>query len=182
MTEPDPLLPFSRRPPVADALRPPALIGIALTVALVGGALLGVEASTGTLAYRAIRGIFFASAFSYLVLSLFDFWEHFRLEKAATGRWWSMTVLPLGETLNHVATGAVVIALFVFARPLPSVLAARDWFVVFAPALFLALGWRDEIVYHRRRCAHREDIMHTVAHLSAGVMMCTYLSTRLMRW
>ncbi|MCA1662998.1 MAG: hypothetical protein LC659_01740, partial [Myxococcales bacterium] len=128
------------------------------------------------------RAIFFASAFAYLVLSLLDFWEHFRLEKAATGRFWSMTVLPLGETLNHMATGLVVIAIFVLARPLPATLAARDWLVLLAPALFLALGWRDEIVYHRRRCAHREDIMHTVAHLAAGVMICTYLSSRLFPW
>jgi hypothetical protein len=182
MTEPDPLLRFSRRPPLADALRPPTLIVIGLGVAIPAGVLLGVAVSPGPLAYRAVRGIFFASAFAYLVLSLFDFWEHFRLEKAATGRWWSVSVLPPGETLNHIATAAVVIGLFILARPLPSVMAARDWFVVFAPALFLALGWRDEIVYHRRRCAHREDIIHTVAHLSAGVMICTYLSTRLMVW
>jgi len=151
MTEPDPLLPFSRRPTVPAELRPPTIIVIGLVAALAGGGLLGLTASTGSVPYRVLRGIFFASAFAYLVLSLFDFWEHFRLEKAATGRWWSMTVLPPGETLNHIATGTVVIALFVFARPLPSVLAARDWFVIFAPALFLALGWRDEIVYHRRR-------------------------------
>ena len=116
------------------------------------------------------------------MLSLLDFWEHFRLEKAATGRWWSMTVLPLGETLNHSATGLVIISIFVLARPLPAALAPRDWLVVCAPAIFLALGWRDEVVYHRRRCAHREDIMHTVAHLAAGVMMCTYLSSKLFPW
>jgi hypothetical protein len=178
----DPLLPFSQRAPVADSLRPPPLVVAAWALALAGGAVLGAVASAGSPAYRALRGIFLASAFAYLVLSLFDFWEHFRLEKVATGRWWSMTVLPLGETLNHAATGAVVILLFVLARPLPPILAPRDWFVLFAPALFLALGWRDELVYHRKRCAHREDIMHTVAHLSAGVMMCTYLSTRLVSW
>jgi hypothetical protein len=107
MTEPDPLLRFSRRPPLADALRPPTLIVIGLGVAIPAGVLLGVAVSPGPLAYRAVRGIFFASAFAYLVLSLFDFWEHFRLEKAATGRWWSMSVLPPGETLNHIATAAV---------------------------------------------------------------------------
>jgi hypothetical protein len=155
---------------------------VAVAIALVAGAAGGAVLSAGSAPYRLLRAIFFASAFGYLVLSLLDFWEHFRLEKAATGRWWSMSVLPVGETLNHAATGAVIIALFVLARPLPPSLAARDWFVLAAPALFLALGWRDEMVYHRRRCAHREDIMHTVAHLAAGVMMCTYLSSRLFVW
>ena len=86
--------------------------------------------STGAPAYRLLRAIFFASAFGYLVLSLLDFWEHFPLERAATGRWWSMTVLPLGETLNHTATAAVIVALFALARPLPSPLAPRDWVVL----------------------------------------------------
>lgn len=182
MTEPDPLLPFAERPRADEALRPSAAIVIAVALAVVGGAAAGALGSSGAVAYRVLRAIFFASAFAYLVLSLLDFWEHFRLEKAATGRWWSMMVLPLGETLNHAATGLVIIAMFVLARPLPPTLAPRDWLVLVAPAIFLALGWRDEIVYHRRRCAHREDIMHTVAHLAAGVMMCTYLSSRLFLW
>jgi len=182
MTEPDPLLPFAERARADEALRPSAAIVVAVALAVVGGAVGGAVGSSGVVAYRVLRAIFFASAFAYLVLSLLDFWEHFRLEKAATGRWWSMTVLPLGETLNHTATGLVVIAIFVLARPLPSTLAPRDWLVLLAPAIFLALGWRDELVYHRRRCAHREDIMHTVAHLAAGVMMCTYLSSRLFPW
>jgi hypothetical protein len=182
MTEPDPLLPFSARAPADAALRPPPLVVLLVAVALVAGAVGGATLTTGPSAYRALRAVFFASAFAYLVLSLLDFWEHFRLEQAATGRWWSMTVLPPGETLNHMATGAVIIAIFVLARPLPPALAPRDWLVLLAPAIFLVLGWRDELVYHRRRCAHREDIMHTVAHLAAGVMMCTYLSSRLFAW
>ena len=181
MTEPDPLLPFADRPQPAEALRPSALIVIAFAVSLAGGAALGALAG-GSAQYRLVRATFFASAFSYLVLSLLDFWEHFRLEQEATGRWWSMTVLPLGESINHAATGAVMIAMFVLARKLPPVLAPRDWIVLASPVLFLLLGWHDEVSYHRRRCAHREDIMHTVAHLAAGVMMCTYLSTRLFVW
>lgn len=177
-TEPDPLLPFAARAPLPASLRPPVVVVVAALAAVVAG----VAASRGAPPYRALRTIFFASAFAYFVLSMFDFWEHFRLERAATGRWWSMTVLPIGETLNHGATGAVIVALFVLARPLPPTLAPRDWFVVCAPAIFLVLGFRDELVYHRRRCAHREDIMHTVAHLAAGVMMCTYLSSKLFAW
>ena len=182
LTEPDPLLPFAARARPDAALRPSAAIVAAVAVAVVAGAAGGAALSVGAAPYRLLRAIFFASAFAYLVLSLLDFWEHFRLERAATGRWWSMTVLSPGETLNHTATGAVIVALFVLARPLPPVAAARDWFVVASPAIFLLLGWRDEVVYHRRRCAHREDIMHTVAHLAAGVMMCSYLSTKLFVW
>jgi hypothetical protein len=182
MSELDPLLPFAARAPLPPSLRPSALVVVAVSVALVGGVALALASTAGAAPYRALRAIFLASAFANAVLSTLDFWEHFRLERAATGRWWSMTVLPPGETLNHAATGAVIVALFVLARPLPPALAPRDWFVVMTPAIFLALAWRDEIVYHRRRCAHREDIMHTVAHLAAGVMMCTYLSSRLFRW
>lgn len=182
MTEPDPLLPFAARARPEETLRPSVPILVAVALALLGGGALGAMASSGVAAYRLLRAIFFASAFAYLVLSLLDFWEHFRLEKAATGRYWTMTVLPPGETLNHAATGLVIVAIFVLARPLPPSLESRDWLVLMAPAIFLMLGWRDEMIYHRRRCAHREDIMHTVAHLAAGVMMCSYLSSRLMRW
>ena len=181
MSEPDPLLPFAARERPDTALRVPVTLVALVAAALVAGGAVGALGD-GAPPYRLLRAIFFASAFAYLVLSLLDFWEHFRLERAAGGRWWSMRVLPVGETLNHTATGAVVIALFVLARPLPAALAPRDWFVLASPALFLLLGWRDEVLYHRRRCAHREDIMHTVAHLAAGVMMCSYLSTRLFSW
>src|SRR4051812_6508094 len=100
----DPLLPFADRTPLPAELRPPRVVVILLLGALVAGVLVGA-AGSGTPPYRAVRAIFFASAFAYLVLSIFDFWEHFRLEKAATGKWWSMKVLPAGETLNHAATG-----------------------------------------------------------------------------
>ena len=60
------------------------------------------------------------------------------------------------------------------SRPLPSVLEPRDWFVLASPLVFLALGWRDEFVYHRRRSVHREDLMHTVAHLAAGAMLSAW--------
>jgi len=129
--------------------------------------------------YHLLRATFFFSAFSYLIISLIDFWEHFRLEKLATGRYLSMVAVPPGETFNHLLTSLVILGELVLARPLPPQLAPRDWFVVSAPLLFLLLGWRDELVYHRRRCAHREDIMHTTAHLAAGVMMCSFLMTAL---
>jgi len=70
--------------------------------------------------------------------------------------------------------------LLTLARPLPPSLKMRDYLVLASPALFLVLGWRDELVYHRRRCVHREDIMHTVSHLAAGVMMCSFLTSKLL--
>jgi hypothetical protein len=180
-SEPDPLQPFGERAPPPPALRLPPLLVAAVALAIALGVLVGLWASAGASGpQRMLRAIFFASAFAYLVVSLLDFREHFRLERAATGRWWSTRVLPLGETLNHAATGLVVVAMLVLARPLPSPPQPRDWFVLAAPALFLALGWRDELVYHRRRCAHREDIMHTTAHLAAGVMMCSLLTSQLL--
>jgi hypothetical protein len=175
MSDLDPLQPFSQRQALPPSLRPPVLIVVAVFLGIAGGAALGFSA--GPLAHRLLRAIFFSSAFAYLVVSLFDFWEHFRLEKLATGKWWSMSVLPLGETLNHLGTGFVIVAFFVLARPLPRSIEPRDWFVLAAPAIFWTLGWRDELVYHRRRCVHREDIIHTVAHLCAGVMMCSFLSS-----
>jgi hypothetical protein len=88
-----------------------------------------------------------------------------------------------GGTANHLATISVLIATLLLARPLPRErLAPRDWFVLFAPGLFLALGWRDELVYHRRRAVHREDMMHTVAHLAAGAMLAGFYATRTIPW
>src|SRR5436305_3958648 len=143
VSEPDPLLPFAARAPAPPELRLPWALVALVAVAVAGGAIRGAMLSAGVPAYRVLRAIFFASPLASLVLSLLDFWEHFRLERAATGRWWSMTVLPVGETLNHAATGLVIIAIFVLARPLPPLLAPRDWLVLCAPAIFLALGWRD---------------------------------------
>lgn len=176
----DPTQPFRTRGPLPDELRVPPVITIGVLVAIAGGVALGFA-----LAGREpvlVRAGFFGSAFAYLVVSLFDFWEHFRLEKVATGRWWAISVLPLGESLNHAATGIVVIAFLLLARPLPAVLAPRDWICLASPPLFLALGWHDELAYHRRRSAHREDLMHTVAHLAAGAMLCTFALMRFRSW
>src|SRR5437764_904213 len=89
MAEPDPLLPFSARARADATLRPSAAMVALVAGAVVAGAVGGVMLSTGVPAYRALRAVFFGSALAYLVLSLLDFWEHFRLEKAATGSWWS---------------------------------------------------------------------------------------------
>ena len=108
--------------------------------------------------------------------------EHLRLEREATGRYLACAVVPIGETLNHAATIIVLLGLLVLAEPLGHTRDWRDAWIVVGPAAFLALGWRDEIVYHRRRAAHREDIMHTVSHLAAGVMLTTLVLTRVVSW
>jgi hypothetical protein len=64
-------------------------------------------------------------------------------------------------------------------RP-PPVLEPRDWLCLVAPGIFLVLGWYDEVVYHRRRCEHREDIMHTISHLAGGVMLTALYAMRLL--
>lgn len=104
---------------------------------------------------------------AYGASALRDLAEHFRLEKAATGRLWSWTVVGPAESALHVAIGLVVIAAALLARPLPDAPALRDGFVLAAPFLFVGLGLADEIGFHRRRCDHREDMMHTVSHLLA---------------
>src|SRR5438874_1606434 len=93
---------------LAPRLRVPPWLAALLTVAIGAGALVGALGSAPYPA-RLPRAIFFASAFSYLVVSLADFGEHFRLEKAATGRYLAHAVVPIGETLNHAATGLVIL-------------------------------------------------------------------------
>src|SRR5207248_2880733 len=105
-----------------------------------------------------------------------------RLEKEVTGRSGGNTVVPVGETINHVLTMANVGSLLALARPLRWVPGKRDLYVLTLPALHLFLGWRDELVYHRRRCLHREDIIHTVAHVAGMAMMGSFFAMRVVDW
>lgn len=166
-------IPFRERLPLPPTLRVPlwagALIGASVCAGLLTGAL-AEETRVRQLAHAAFLG----AGFGYLATALIDFAEHFRLEKLHSGRFTSFDVIPLGESLNHAATVGVVAGVLAFSRPLPSAIEPRDWFVLASPLLFLALGWRDEFVYHRRRSVHREDLMHTVAHLAAGAMLSAW--------
>lgn len=128
---------------------------------------------------RVFHSSFLGAAYAYLAVSLVDFVEHFRIEKRVTGRYTTFRAIPLGESLNHAATITVILAMMVIARPFPEAPGVRDWLWPAAPALYLVLGWRDELVYHRRRSRHREDIMHTVAHIAAGVMMGGFIALQL---
>jgi hypothetical protein len=163
-------------------VRIPWWVPAVCTAAVTAGVLQGLVESGHAPTERFLRCVYPACAFLYLTLSAIDFAEHFRLEREATGRFTSMTAIPLGESVNHALTLSTIIAAILLARPLPAVLAPRDLVVLAAPIAFLALGLRDEIVYHRKRAKHREDIMHTTAHLTAGIMWTTLYALRLTRW
>lgn len=180
-TDPE-LRPFAELRLLPAELTVPRWLGVLLALVMAGGAALGLATAGGRPGLVLIRPIFFAAAFGYATVSLVDFWEHARLEKLLTGRYLESQAVPPGETINHVLTTLTIVAILVLARPLPRLLAARDWFVLGAPALFLALAWRDELVYHRRRAARRENLMHTVAHLAAGMMLAAFYVMRLGSW
>ncbi len=152
------------------------------TAAVSAGVGYGLLGDAHVPAERFLKCMYPACGFLYFTLSALDFAEHLRLEKEATGRITSMTAVPFAETVNHLLTVATILAAIVLARPLPAVLATRDLVVLAAPMAFLALGLRDEIAYHRKRAKHREDIMHTTAHLTAGIMWATLYALRLTRW
>jgi hypothetical protein len=163
-------------------VRIPWWVSAPCVAAAAAGAAQGFFASAATPAERYLRCVYTACAFLYLALSTVDFVEHFRLEKEATGRFLSMTAVPFGESVNHALTLSTIALAIVLARPLPALVEPRDMVVLGAPIAFLVLGLRDEIVYHRKRAKHREDIMHTTAHLTAGIMWTTLYALRLTSW
>jgi len=168
---------------IPPAVRVPPLVGAIVGGAVAAGPLVGATSRGAPPALRIVRSVFWSAALGYLTTSLVDFAEHFRLEKEATGHYLRSRVVPVGETLNHAATVGTVVSALALARPVRSRrLRARDWWLLAAPAVFLALGWRDEFVYHRRRSTHREDMMHTIPHLAAGVMWTTLYAMRLRKW
>ncbi len=162
---------------VPRGLQIPRWLGATVAGAVAAGPLLGLATRGASWQLRAARSIFFGAAFGYLTTSLVDFGEHFRMEKEVTGRYLRAAVVPLGETLNHAGTIATVVTSLAVARPITRSRVREAW-TLLAPALFLALGWRDELVYHRKRATHREDIMHTVSHLAAGVMWTALYTMR----
>src|SRR4029077_15026422 len=109
------------------------------------GALMRAESDPVRLA----RAVFIGAAYGYLTVSLVDFAEHYRLEHALTGRWTTFRAVPLGESINHAATIAVIVGMLALARPVPAVPTWGDWLWLAAPLVYMALGWRDELVYHR---------------------------------
>ena len=177
-----PIRPWAEmRANVPPDVRIPRWLGATIAGAVAAGPLLGLATRRASWQQRAARSIFFGSAFGYLVTSLVDFAEHFRMEKEVTDHYFRSVVVPPGETLNHAATIATGVASLAAARPLTTSRRREGWTLI-APALFLALGWRDEFVYHRKRATHREDMMHTIPHLAAGIMWTTLYAMRLPKW
>lgn len=115
-------------------------------------------------------------------MSVADFIEHFRLERELSGSAFSWRVVPVGETMLHVAIGAVLAALVLLARPNDGNEGAGDWLAVAAPVVFVVLGWADELYYHRRRAMQREHILHTVSHLTAAATLVCFAILRFVRW
>ena len=167
-----------KRAPLKAEIRP--VVALAVGVPTFGGALLGARlesALPGTI----LRSTFLSAAGAYLSLSVLDFLLHAKMEHEVTGRWTGFEVVPPGETVNHVLTVGTVLALLASLRPAPSRRTGRDWIALAAPAAFFVLGSRDELVYHRRRATHREDKLHAIAHLAAGVMLTAFTALRLQR-
>ncbi|HEY7956787.1 MAG TPA: hypothetical protein VII38_15895 [Polyangia bacterium] len=174
--------PFSELRVLPAEWRVPLWLSALVAVAIAAGLALGWSTAHGRPGFGLVRSTFFAAAFAYATISLVDFAEHARLERLLTGRLLAWQAVPFGESVNHVLTFLTLLAILIFARPLPPTLQTRDLLILAAPALFLALAWRDELVYHRRRTEQRENILHTTAHLAAGVMLTTFYVMRLRVW
>ncbi|MDE0887389.1 MAG: hypothetical protein OSB70_17845 [Myxococcota bacterium] len=120
---------------------------------------------------------FCASTAAYIFVVALDFNEHVRLEKFVTGRWLGWKVVPLGESALHFGiVGCLVVALSMSFH-----FTALDRIgVLIATIGFFGLGWCDELIYHRRRALHREDILHTVSHLTGGAVFATLFLSEFM--
>lgn len=173
--------PFRELAKIPEPLRIPRwFVGVLVAVVALG-VVLGLLAD-GSLGFRAASAAFQGSLYAYLAVSLLDLWEHFRLEHYVSGRWLSSVVVPRGESALHGAIVATLVAILTLARPLPPQLELRDWFVLIGPIGFVALGWADELVYHRRRALHREDMLHTVSHLAAAAMLVSIFAAKVVDW
>ncbi len=157
-------------------------VTVATVAALAAGPLIGVARRRSPAAVRVLSSVLISSGLAYAVTVVLDSAEHFRLERAATGHWLRWKVVPLSESALHASILMVNASALMLARPPRRPLAPRDWWVLVAPAVFLALGWADELRYHRRRAPHREDIIHTTEHLAEGVMWTALYASRLPRW
>ncbi len=174
--------PFREVRRLPPELRLPRGFVVSLTAVLAAGAAIGFASGGESLMGRVAEASFRASFFAYLLVSSLDLMEHFRLEKYVTGRYIGFTVVPFAETLVHGAIVTTLAAMITFVRPISGTPELRDWAILLSPLVFLALGWFDELFFHRRRALHREDILHTISHLAAGTMLVSMFASRLVVW
>lgn len=156
----------------------PAWTWLAIAGAAAAGPL-GATMTRGSHApIRVLRGTLFGSTLAYLTTVALDVAEHFRLEKEVTGSYLRCSAVPLSESLVHAGIALTNLSALLFARPVRRVRSLADRWLLVAPGVFLALGWTDELVYHRRRAPHREDIIHATEHLAEGIMWTALYASR----
>jgi hypothetical protein len=149
-------------------------------------ALIGLGVGLGLLSKRSwperlSRASFFASGLAYVAMSLVDAAEHLRLEKEASGSYLSSVAVPRGESGIHLAFFAAQGLCMGLGRLEHRPLRAQEALRFAAPLLLFGLGWSDELIYHRRRTQHREDIIHTAAHVANAAMLASFMAVRLAR-
>lgn len=182
MRSAEPVVAFRDVKALPAHLAVPWPVWIVLFVVGGGGLAVGWLTSSDGVAHALLSSTFYCAGGLYLAISVVDFREHFRLERELTGRSLAAQAVPIGETINHAGSILIVGLTLVLPRTVTAALEPRDVVALLLPLAFLALGLRDEIVYHRRRAAHREDILHTTAHLCAGAMFAAWMPLRLIPW
>jgi hypothetical protein len=156
----------------------PAWTWLAIAGAAAAGPL-GAWMTRGARApFGILRGTLFGSTLAWLTTVTLDLAEHFRLEKEATGSYLRCSAVPVSESVVHAGIVLTNLSALLLARPARRVRSLADAWLLVAPGVFLALGWMDELVYHRRRAPHREDIIHTTEHLAEGIMWTALYASR----
>jgi hypothetical protein len=172
-----PVKPF-RQTRTDRALRIPRWLALATGAALSVGPILAVSSRGASPRVRLLRGVLGSSAAAYVLTVVLDAAEHLRLEKAVTGHYLRWQAVPLGESLLHTGILADVALAAASVRHPRRLLRPRDRAMLLAPAAFLAVGWLDEIVYHRRRVGLREEVIHALEHISEGMMWTALYALR----
>ncbi len=174
--------PFAEMRHVPRSLRIPLVLAAVLAVAIPIAFIAGFAQESFLPLRGLVRGLFLAAVAAFVIVSATDLLEHMRLERELTGRFLAWKVVPLGESLLHAGVAATLVAMFALARPVETGGSMRDVYVVLAPLLFLAIGWTDELVYHRRRAQQREHVLHALGHLAAAAMLVTFVMLRFIEW
>ncbi|MBV9948129.1 MAG: hypothetical protein JOZ69_14840 [Myxococcales bacterium] len=163
-------------------LRLPRWLALSGGAALTAGPLVawGYGRERGPL--RVLRAVLVGSAIAYGITMALDAAEHFRLERAVTGRMLRWRAVPLSESALHLAVlGSLLSAVLMARRPRGRRVRGPDRATVLAPAAFLAIGWLDELVYHRRRVLLREEIIHATEHIAEGMLWTSLYALRMLR-